>query len=273
MICVAGRTRYNVYTNLMPHPAVTLRINPQSPIPIYYQIREQLRQRILSGSLKPGDPLPTEGQICCECGVSRMTARQALSQLASEGLIVRRRGRGSFVAPPKATIRQDAPALLSYTAFVGQLGLQAGASVRRQHVVMASGQAAAQLQLAEGEPVIEIVRVRLIGGEAMSLETSHLPQRLFPTLAHIDLTDRSLYRVLEEIFGITPTHALDTIELASAGELEAQELGLRPGVPVVFSTRLTYTSQDVPIVFTQTVHRGDRFRSVVRCARQELVDL
>jgi len=250
-----------------------LRVDPDSPIPIYYQIREQLRQRILSGSLKPGDPLPTEAQICAECGVSRMTARQALGQLASEGLIVRRRGRGSFVAPPTATFREDSPALLSYTAFVGQLGLQAGARVRRQHVVPASGQAAAQLQLPEGEPVIEIVRVRLIDGEAMSLETSHLPQRLFPTLVQLDLTDRSLYRVLEETFGVTPTHAQDTTELAAAGELEAQELGLRPGVPVVLSTRVTYTAQDLPIVFPQTVHRGDRFRSVVRCARTELVDL
>ncbi len=252
---------------------MALSVDPDSPVPIYYQIREQLRQQILGGTLKPGDPLPTEEQICAECGVSRMTARQALGQLASEGLILRRRGRGSFVAPPKATFREDGPALLSYTALIGQIGLRAGARVRRQRVTAASGQTAAQLQLPPGEPVIEIVRIRLADGEAMSLETSFLPQRLFPTLAQLDLTDRSLYRVLEETFGITPTHALDTTELATAGEFEAQELGLRPGMPVVLSTRLTYAAQDLPIVFTQTVHRGDRFRSVVRCARKELVDL
>ncbi len=250
-----------------------LHVDPNSPIPIYYQIREQLRQEILSGQLRPGDPLPTEAQICVGCGVSRMTARQALTHLASEGLIVRRRGRGSFVAPPKATFREDFPALLSYTSFVRQLGLRAGARVRRKQLVPASGQVAAQLQAPEGEPLVEIVRIRSVEGEPMSLETSFLPHRLFPTLVHLELTDRSLYRVLEEAFGITPAHALDTTELATAGELEAQELGLRPGVPVVLSTRLTYNAQDLPIVFTQTVHRGDRFRSVVRCARKELVDL
>lgn len=250
-----------------------LHVDPHSPIPIYYQIREQLRQQILSGQLPPGDPLPTEADICAECGVSRMTARQALSQLASEGLIVRRRGRGSFVAPPKATFREDSHFVLSYTALVQQLGRRAGARIRRQQLVPAAGQVAALLQVSEAEPLVEIVRVRSVDGEAMSLETSFLPQRLFPTLVSLDLADRSLYQVLEETFGIAATHALDTIELAAAGELEARELGLPPGVPVILSTRLTYTGQELPIIFTQTVHRGDRFRSVVRCARKELVDL
>lgn len=250
-----------------------LYVDPDSAIPVYYQIREQIRQRILGGQLKPGDPLPTEADICSACGVSRMTARQALTQLAGEGLIVRRRGRGSFVAPPKATLREDSPFVLSYTDLVARLGLQARSTIRRQQVVPASGQVAAHLEVPEGEPLIEIVRVRSIEGEAMSLETSYLPQQLFPTLVHLDLTDRSLYRVLEETFGITPTHAVDTTELATAGELEARELGLRRGMPVVVSTRLTYTVHDQPIAFIQTVHRGDRFRSVVRYTRKEMVDI
>ncbi|MEZ0396377.1 MAG: class II aldolase/adducin family protein [Anaerolineales bacterium] len=76
--------------------AITL--NPSSPFPLYDQIREQLRARIISGDLRPGDALPGEAEICAETGVSRMTARRALSQLASEGLVVRQRGRGTFVA-------------------------------------------------------------------------------------------------------------------------------------------------------------------------------
>lgn len=249
---------------------MTLHIDSESPIPIYYQIREQLRRQILSGELKPGAPLPSEAQICTQCGVSRMTARLALSQLANEGLVVRRKGRGTFVAPPKATFHQGSPFFLSYTALLEHLGLQAGAQIRRQEVVPASSQVAERLQLSEGEAVVCIVRLRSADGQVMSLEISYLPQRLFPTLVELDLADRSLYQVLEKTFSLAPAYAIDTIELSTAGPHEAAELHIPEGTPVVLSTRVTYSEQDIPLVFTQTLHRGDRFRAVVRCDRRHL---
>ncbi len=250
-----------------------LHIDIDSPIPIYYQIREQLRQQILSGDLKSGDPLPTEMQICAECGVSRMTARMALTQLANEGLVVRRRGKGTFVAPPKATFREDSSFLLSYTALMDRLGLQAGARIRSREVIPATLPIAEQLHIAVNDPVVRIARIRYADDEAMSLEVSYLPHGRFPTFAELDLTDRSLHRVLEEVFGVAPAYAIDTTELAVAGPYEAAELGIKEGVPVVLSTRVSYSAQDVPIAFTQTVHRGDRFRSVVRCTREQLKNL
>jgi len=80
---------------------MSLTIDPSDPLPLYHQIHEQLRRQIVSGVLKSGDSLPGESQICAETGVSRMTARQALVLLASERLVVRQRGRGTFVAPPE----------------------------------------------------------------------------------------------------------------------------------------------------------------------------
>ncbi len=80
-----------------------LMIDPSSPLPLYRQIYEQLHVRIVSGDLQPGSPLPGETQICAETGVSRMTARLALTQLANEGLVERQRGRGTFVAAPQTT--------------------------------------------------------------------------------------------------------------------------------------------------------------------------
>ncbi len=249
---------------------MALHIDAESPIPIYYQIREQLRQQILGGGLKPGDPLPSEAQICAQCGVSRMTARLALSQLANEGLVVRRKGRGTFVAPPKATLREASPFSLSYTDLLEHLGLHAGARIRRQEPISAPPPVAEALKLESGEAVVCIVRLRLADGQVMSLETSYLPYRLFPTLAELDLADRSLYQVLEKEFSQPPDYAVDTIELATAGPYEAAELGIPEGTPVVLSTRVTYSEQGLPLVFTQTIHRGDRFRAVVRCDRRHL---
>ncbi len=124
---------------------MALQVDPHSPIPFYYQIREQLRHLILSGQLNPGDILPTEMEICTGCGVSRMTARQALTQLSNEGLVTRQRGRGTFVAAPKATLESSLFPLMSYTEILGQIGMQAGATVLAQVVEPASGEVAEKL--------------------------------------------------------------------------------------------------------------------------------
>jgi len=249
-----------------------LYVDPASPLPLYYQIREQLRHQILNGDLQPGDLVPSETQLCADCGVSRMTARMALTQLANEGLIVRKPGKGTFVAPPKATFHKAPFSLLSYTEIMSHLGLRAGAQIRSQEVVSANPQAAEKLQVKIGDPVVRIDRVRFANDEAMSLEVSFYPHNRFPTLAELELTDRSIYRVLEETYGIAPAYAIDTTELSVAGSFEAKELKIKQGTPIVLSTRVSYLTQDVPIEFTQVVHRGDRFRSVVRCTRQQLME-
>ena len=249
---------------------MSLRVDPDSPLPLYYQISEQLRQRILNGDLQPGDLLPSESQISTECGVSRMTARMALMQLANEGLVVRKRGKGTFVALPKATFHAFPSTLASYTEIVARLGLRAGAEVRAQEVVPAPPAAAKALHIPSGTPAVRIVRLRRADGEPMALETSFYPHARFPGLAEMDLTDRSIYQVLQEAYHIAPAYAVDTIELAVAGSYEAGELGVREGIPIVRCTRVSYLEDDTPIEFTQTVHRGDRFRSVIRVTRKDL---
>lgn len=249
---------------------MSLHVDTHSPIPIYYQIREQLRRQIVGGHLKHGDTLPTEMEICAECGVSRMTARQALSQLAYEGLVVRQRGRGTFVAAPKATLDSSQFPLQSYTELLGQIGMQAGAIVLAQVVEPATEAVAAQLKVNPGDPLVRITRQRLMRSEPMSLETSYYPHSRCPGLANLDLTNQSVYRLIEERYGVAPAYATDTIELSVAGSYEAKELKISEGVPVVLVTRLSFLEDDTPLEFTQTIHRGDRFKSIVHRARQQL---
>jgi GntR family transcriptional regulator len=247
-----------------------LRIDTSSLIPFYYQIREQLRQQITSGQLKPGDALPSEAQIGSETGVSRMTARQALTQLANEGLVLRQRGRGSFVAAPKATLDSSQFPLQGYTELLGQIGMEAGAVVLTQVVEPATEAVAAQLKVIPSDPVVRITRQRLMGSEAMSLETSYYPHSRCPGLANLDLTNKSIYRLLGECYGITLFYATDTIELSVAGAYEANQLKINEGVPVVLVTRLSFLEDNTPLEFTQTIHRGDRFKSIVHRSRQQL---
>jgi GntR family transcriptional regulator len=246
-------------------------IDTSSPIPLYYQIREQLRQRILSGALIPGDTLPGEAQICAETGVSRMTARAALSQLANEGLVVRKRGKGSFVATPKAIFEDFSFPLVSYTRMLEQAGLQAKAQIHLQQVEPAEVSVAEELKLVVGEPVVHIERLRSVNDEVMSLESSFYPQARFPKLAEQDLTDRSIYAVLQELDGVVPASATQTVELSVAGAYEAKALGIREGTPVALSSRVSFSDDGQAIEFTQVIHRGDRFRSVVHLSRQEIL--
>jgi GntR family transcriptional regulator len=247
-----------------------LRLEPDSPLPFYYQIREQLRQQIMSGKLVTGDVLPSEAQICAETGISRMTARQALAQLANEGLVTRQRGRGTFVCAPKATLDSSQFPLQGYTELLGKIGMQAGAKVLAQVVEPATEAVAGQLKIARGEPVVRIARQRLMRDEVMSLETSFYLNSRVPGLVDFDLSDQSIYRLIEERYGLSPSYATDTVELSVAGPYEARELKVGEGVPLVLVTRLSFLADNTPLEFTQAIHRGDRFRSIVFRSRQQL---
>ncbi len=248
-----------------------LHVDPSSPIPLYSQIREQLRQRIHSGALKPGDALPGESQICAETGVSRMTARAALTQLAFEGLVTRKRGKGSFVAEPKRTFEDVRLPLASYTQMMERAGFHTSSRVCEQRVIPADASVASQLGLAAGEAVVHIERLRSVNGEAMSLESSYYPHSRFPALAEVDLTDRSIYALIGERYSTVPCTATQTVELSVAGAYEAGRLGVREGTPVALSSRISYSEDGRPMELTLAIHRGDRFRSVTRLTRAEII--
>lgn len=246
---------------------MTLTLDPSSPLPLYYQIREQLRARIVSGALQPGDALPGENQICAETGVSRMTARQALVQLASEGLVVRKRGRGTFVAAPKTTLPAIQELGMSYTHMMEQAGMRPSSRVLRQEVLPASEEIAGRLQILPAEAVVHIVRLRLAAGESMAVETSYIPAHYVPGLEEAELAHVSLHSVLEQRYGLVLAYAVDVLEISIAGPYEAGLLQIPEGGPVALVNSLNYLADDTPLLFNQIVHRGDRFRTVLRRSR------
>jgi GntR family transcriptional regulator len=250
---------------------MALHVESSSLTPLYCQIREQLRHQILSGALQPGDLLPGETQICRETGVSRMTARAALSQLAFEGLVTRSRGKGSFVAGPKTTLEDIRFPLASYTQMVEQAGLSTRSRIRLQRVLAPDASVLEKLNLAAAERVVHIERLRSVNNEIMSLESSYYPYARFPTLAELDLTDRSIYAVIQGLYGVVPATATQTVELSVAGSYEAELLGIREGTPVALSSRVSRAEGGWPVEYTQVIHRGDRFRSVTHLSRSEIL--
>lgn len=236
--------------------------------PLYTRLQDHLRALVADGRLSPHERVPSERELSERFGVSRMTARHALSQLVAEGVLYRRRGAGTFVAEPK--IRQGLLTLTGFTEDMLARGLRPGARVLDLGVHAAPPEVAAALEIAAGEPVVRIERLRLADDQPMALERSHLPAGRFPGLERHSLHDRSLYRVLAEEYGLVLRSARQTLEPAAAGRREADALQIKRGALLLLLERTTYDDAGRPIEFVRSLYRGDRYKFEVELVRRAL---
>lgn len=241
-------------------------INRTNGIPYYIQVRDALQDHFRSGTWGPGDRLPGEPELCRMFAVSRTVIRQALSDLASRGLIVREKGKGTFVAQPK--IRESLVQKLTgfYQNMVEQ-GLTPVTQVLKQQVVPASVRVASRMNLEPDTPVIEIERLRFVEDEPIQLVTSYLPYEVCPALAHEDLTYQSLYAFLEKHCGVMIVRGNRSIEAVPANEYEARLLRVKRGAPLIMLDSVSFVADGTPVEYYHAVHRGDRTRFEVQLLR------
>src|SRR5215472_17347504 len=248
------------------HPRLPGRKPPKlvrgSGVTVHGQIEDWLADAIATGRLAPGDRLPTEQDLAAWLGVSRMTLRQALAELAQRGLVTRNVGRsgGTFVAEPK--VEQDLTVLAGFSEQLRRQGLVAGARVLAAAEIRASPAAAAALAIGVGEPVYEVRRLRLAGGQPILIEHSLFPAHLCPGLLDYRL-DGSLYDLLEEKYGQRPHRAKESLEPVCAGVREAEALGIAEGAPLMLVERTAYARSGQPLEFAHDLFRGDRTKVVV----------
>jgi GntR family transcriptional regulator len=229
---------------------------------VHGQIEDWLADAIASGQLRPGDQLPTEQELAAWLGVSRMTLRHALAELAQRGLVTRTVGRsgGTFVAEPKLV--QDLTVLAGFSEQLRKHGLVAGARVLAASEIPASRAAAAALEIEVGEPVYEVRRLRLADGTPILIEHSLFPARHCPGLIESRL-DGSLYELLEQKYGQRPYRAKESLEPVTAGVREAEALQVAEGAPLMLVERTAYTQSGVPLEYARDLFRGDRTKVVV----------
>jgi GntR family transcriptional regulator len=208
-------------------------------VPLYIQIAEGLLARIGSGELAPGDRLPPERELSETLGVTRMTLRQALRVLETQGLLVRRQGIGTYIAKPK--IERAAGQLSPCTKVMQQRGYATGARVimlQRQPVEIA---VANQLKLPVSALVYYGHRLRLINQEPVLLEKFIFPAHRFPNFEQHDLVSRSMYEIMETEYRIKVSQAEQSLEAVSATEYEAGLLEIEVGAPLMLEQRLGLT--------------------------------
>jgi GntR family transcriptional regulator len=232
--------------------------------PLWAQIESDLRARISSGELSPGERLPAERDLARTLGVSRMTVRQALGVLAEAGLVERGVGRGTFVSSAGRVVH-DLRRVTSFTEAVERHGLRAGARVLEARERQPPARVAAALRLVGGETAYRIRRLRSGGASMLAVEDSWLPARRLPGLLGQDLTG-SIYALLRDVYGLAPVEALERLEPVPASAQEARVLGIEPGAPLMQVERVARTAQGITVEYARDRHRGDRVRFLVHTA-------
>lgn len=240
-------------------------LDKQSPIPLYYQLAERIKDQIHAGELAAGDQLPPERDLAQQMGVSRMTARQALAYLVHEGLLEVRQGVGAFVTPPKLT--HNAIHLVGFTEEMRGQGGAVTSMVLEQAVVISPPVVARRLGLPPQAEAVRITRLRQVNQLPLLLETSYLPAHLCPDLAQIDLTQHSLYAVLETRYHLHPHHTRESVEATVANAYEEQQLQVPSGAAMLLLEGITYSSDDLPIEYFKAIYRGDRFKFALESRR------
>lgn len=238
-------------------------IQRHSPIPYYRQIEDWIRQRIQSGELQPGDAIENEIALAQALQVSRITVRQALDNLAHQGYLVRKRALGTFVAEPRKSFVLTRPRLRSLTEEMSAEGLRVTAKTLEQKVTWPNPEIQQHLNLPDNAQVVLIRRLRAANGIPLCVETCYHPFADFPALAQIDLTDQSIYEILEREYHRRPITAKDTLVADTAEAEMARWLEIQAGAPVMRIQRIAYDAQQIPIEYTQTVFRADRHQIVI----------
>lgn len=238
-----------------------------SPVPLYLQLSDVLREGIARGLYGPLDRLPSEHELVRAHGVSRITARQALAELERAGLVFRLQGRGSFVARPPVV--QRLTGLHGFAEAMAAHGVTSVSRVLKTATVRATAGIAAALAVEPGEPVTELRRLRLADGAPVSLDVSHFRLELGRRLLRQDLARHDVFWLLENACGIALGTADYQIAAIEAEEEVALHLGVPSGTAVLFIERLTRDTEGTPIDHEHLYVRTDRVRYGLTLARGE----
>ncbi|MFZ3069592.1 MAG: GntR family transcriptional regulator [Anaerolineaceae bacterium] len=234
----------------------------QSKIAYYIQLKEIIQKKIENLEYQPGEKLPSESELCQQMQVSRTVVRQTLTELEHEGLVYKRKGKGSFVAEPKINLTM---ALLQ-TDFIQDMhkdGKETRTRVLNKEVVPASQKIADYLKVNEGDKLLHFERLRYLNEEPILLINSYLPKSHCSALMRADLS-QSLYTMLQQVCNIEIKYGDRLIEAVGANEKESHLFGVKSGTPMMLVVSISYMEDGTPIEYSSAVHCGDRSRLEIR---------
>ena len=236
-------------------------IEHESAVPLYQQIENDIKDKIIRGEYQAGQMLPSESKFCELYQVSRVTIRNAISDLVEQGILIRKHGKGTFVENQK--IPSNLITFSGFTTICRENNIKINTHilcVRRQEASMYDIRA---LKLKEGEDIVYIKRIRYADGHPVIIEHVHLPYKEYSFLLNEDLEDRSLYKTIEQHMGSNPENYCHTkicLEASAATPEEALFLKLQPGNPLFILKEEIISDSGQPIHWTKQIMSGNYFK-------------
>ncbi|MCU0560650.1 MAG: GntR family transcriptional regulator [Desulfobacterales bacterium] len=233
-------------------------LDPSSYVPLYHQLKEVLKSRIGAGEWKTGQMIPSENELAAAFDISAGTVKKALFELVRDGVVVRRQGKGTFVARPSFK--------RSFFRFFRHGAGQNSEDVIPVSRVLFSGTAAPPVRVREAlnlsadSRCLLITRIRSLGGTPLMYEHIHLPRKIFKGFEKIDISQELLYPIYDSRYNTPIVWAEEFLEPRLAAGEVAGHLGLAKGAPLIYIERIAYTFGDLPVEFRRSYGRGDRFR-------------
>jgi len=234
-------------------------IDKSIPIPLYYQLKQHLKEYIKHR--KDGDSIPTESELCDHFKVSRPTVRQAIAELVREGHLTRSKGKGTFVTSPKVS-RDYLYGLRSFNQDLLSRGVTPVTKVLGLSIIPAEESIAEKLKISSQAPVVFLRRLRFADDKSLMIVNSFIPYDRVPGFEKLDLEKMALYEVFETKFQLIPIRAVRELEAISTPEEVATLLGVKVGSPCQYLETLVFTKEEYPIEFATAWYRGDRSKFI-----------
>lgn len=236
-------------------------IDKKSIIPIYYQMIQFIRRQVENHFWNEDDIIPSERELCEKNGISRMTVRQAIESLVSEGILYRKKGIGTFVARQK--VDQVLVKPTNFTADMLSIGMKPSSKTLRCGILAATKEIAKMLKINEGDSVIELCRLRLADDKPMAVEQAFILKDAAQSILNTPMDNKSLYTVLKDECGLTVVLAKQTIQMTYSNQEFSHILNIKLDSPTFLMDRIDYLSDSRPIEYVKSYYRADRYKFTV----------
>ncbi|MCA0970910.1 phosphonate metabolism transcriptional regulator PhnF [Halobacillus litoralis] len=234
-------------------------VDKRSPMPMYYQIEEDLKQRMDTGEFRAGEMIPSERELSEHYDVSRMTVRQAMTNMVNDGYLYREKGKGTFVAEQK--IEQPLQGMTSFTEDMKQRGMEASSRLIAFERQPATKEIAGKLALGEDADVFLVQRIRYADKKPMAVETTYLPASLLPELTE-EIVQGSLYEYVENELNRTIEKATQMIEATVADDHQSKLLDVPEHSAVLLIERNSVLTDGTPFEVVKSAYRADRYKFI-----------
>jgi Transcriptional regulators len=231
-----------------------MEVNKKSPIPVYYQLKQIILEKIKNGIWLPGDAISSERELCDIFNVSRMTIRQAINELVNEGILYREKGKGTFVSQP----RVEQMNIMSFTEAATNKGLEAVTEVKILEIEIPDLYIIEKLGLSDYEDVYYMQRVRKANGQIIGIEEIYLPVRYCRDFEKKDLSS-SLYKILRDDYGYAIDHIETSLEAVIPEINELKLFKTEETVPIMKVTGVNVTDKNLRLFYEESIYRSDKY--------------